>query len=174
MPPRPRTRLSSVEAVAGYQASPRTGWVPPATLSSPGSTGWPHAAHTVRGWNFAPQLCLNSTGSVPGAHCRSWETTRLEAPGNPAIEITATPCRHGAPLSRPLAGHVVGFALRWDGQEHGVLWISGDTVLYGGVRQVANWIEVDTAVLHLGGVRFPVTGPLRYSMTRDRQLSCAA
>jgi L-ascorbate metabolism protein UlaG (beta-lactamase superfamily) len=24
---------------------------------------------------------------------------------------------------------------------------------------------VDTALLHLGGVRFPVTGPLRYSMT---------
>jgi hypothetical protein len=32
---------------------------------------------------------------------------------------------------------VVGFALRWDGQEHGVLWISGDTVLYDGVRGVA-------------------------------------
>lgn len=26
-------------------------------------------------------------------------------------------------------------------------------------------MAVDTAVLHLGGVRFPVTGPLRYSMT---------
>ena len=52
-----------------------------------------------------------------------------------------------------------------DGQEHGVLWISGDTVLYDGVRQVADRIAVDTAMLHLGGVRFPVTGPLRYSMT---------
>ena len=94
-----------------------------------------------------------------------WETTRLETPGRPTIEITATPCRHGPPLSRPLAGHVIGFALRWEGQEHGVLWISGDTVLYDGVRQVADRIEVDIAVLHLGGVRFPVTGPLRYSMT---------
>ena len=46
-----------------------------------------------------------------------------------------------------------------------MLWISGDTVLYDGVRQVADRIEVDTAILHLGGVRFPVTGPLRYSMT---------
>jgi L-ascorbate metabolism protein UlaG (beta-lactamase superfamily) len=66
---------------------------------------------------------------------------------------------------RPLAGHAIGFALGWEGQEHGALWISGDTVLYDGVRQVADRIEVDTAVLHLGGVRFPVTGPLRYSMT---------
>ena len=94
-----------------------------------------------------------------------WATTRLEAPGRPAIEITATPCRHGPPLSRPIVGDVVGFALAWDGQEHGVLWISGDTVLYDGVRQVADRLEVDTALLHLGGVQFPVTGPVRYTMT---------
>ena len=97
----------------------------------------------------------------------------LESPGRPTIEITATPCRHGPPLSRPLAGAVVGFALRWDGQEQGALWISGDTVLYDGVRQVAKRVVVDAALVHLGGVRFPVTGPLRYSMTRGRRSSCA-
>ena len=94
-----------------------------------------------------------------------WATTRLEAPGRPSIEITATPCRHGPPLSRPIVGHVIGFALAWEGQEHGVLWISGDTVLYDGVRQVADRLRVDVALLHLGGVQFPVTGPLRYTMT---------
>jgi hypothetical protein len=60
---------------------------------------------------------------------------------------------------------VVGFALGWEGQEHGVLWITGDTVLYDGVRQAADRLQVGTALLHLGGVRFPVTGPVRYSMT---------
>ena len=94
-----------------------------------------------------------------------WQTTVLEAPGKPSIEITATPCRHGPPLSHPIVGDVIGFALRWDGQEHGVLWISGDTVLYDGVRQVADRLTGDTAILHLGGVQFPVTGPLRYTMT---------
>jgi L-ascorbate metabolism protein UlaG (beta-lactamase superfamily) len=94
-----------------------------------------------------------------------WETTALESPGRPTIEITATPCRHGPPLSHPIVGDVIGFALRWDGQEHGVLWISGDTVLYDGVREVASRLTVDTAILHLGGVRFPVTGPLRYTLT---------
>jgi L-ascorbate metabolism protein UlaG (beta-lactamase superfamily) len=102
-----------------------------------------------------------------------WETTLLEAPGRPAIEVTATPCRHGPPLSHPLVGDVIGFALRWDGQEHGVLWISGDTVLYDGVRQVADRLLVDTAILHLGGVQFPITGPLRYTMTaRDAVELC--
>ena len=55
---------------------------------------------------------------------------------------------------------MVGFALGWEGQAHGTLWITGDTVLYDGVRQVADRLQVGTAVLHLGCVRFPVTGPV--------------
>ena len=94
-----------------------------------------------------------------------WQTTRLEAPDRAAIEVTATPCRHGPPLSHPIVGDVIGFALRWEGQEDGVLWISGDTVLYDGVREVADRLDVDIALLHLGGVRFGVSGPLRYTMT---------
>jgi L-ascorbate metabolism protein UlaG (beta-lactamase superfamily) len=101
----------------------------------------------------------------------AWQTTTLEAPGRPRIEVTATPCRHGPPLSHPLVGDVIGFALGWDGQENGRLWISGDTVLYGGVRQVADRLQVGTAILHLGGVRFPVTGPLRYTMTAEEAVT---
>jgi L-ascorbate metabolism protein UlaG (beta-lactamase superfamily) len=95
---------------------------------------------------------------------RPWESTLLEAPGRPALEVTATPCRHGPPLSRPIVGDVAGFALRWEGQA-GALWISGDTVLYPGVLEVAERLQVGIALLHLGGVRFRVTGPLRYTMT---------
>ena len=60
---------------------------------------------------------------------------------------------------------MVGFALGWEGQAHGTLRITGDTVLYDGLCQVADRLQVDTALLHLGCVRFPVTGPVRYSMT---------
>lgn len=94
-----------------------------------------------------------------------WTTHRLEAPGRPAITVTATPARHGPPLSRPFTGEVTGFALHWEGQRHGALWMSGDTVLYDGVRQVARRLDVGTALMHLGGVRFPLTGPVR-SATR--------
>jgi L-ascorbate metabolism protein UlaG (beta-lactamase superfamily) len=125
----------------------------------------------------AGRALLPSAGTVittvPGAKrlgggargLAAWDTTTLEAPGRTPIEVTATPCRHGPPLSHPIVGEVVGFALRWDGQEHGVLWISGDTVLYDGVREVADRLQVDTAIVHLGGVKFPVTGPLRYTLT---------
>jgi L-ascorbate metabolism protein UlaG (beta-lactamase superfamily) len=125
----------------------------------------------------AGRAMLRSAGvvitTIPGAKrlggdargLRPWASTRLEAGTRPRIEITATPCRHGPPLSRPIVGDVIGFALRWDGQEHGVLWISGDTVFYDGVRQVADRLQVGTALLHLGGVRFPISGPVRYTIT---------
>ncbi|WP_369134636.1 MBL fold metallo-hydrolase [Modestobacter sp. I12A-02662] len=95
---------------------------------------------------------------------RPWETTVLAMPGRPTLQVTATPARHGPPLSRPVAGDVVGFVVTEEGSDGG-LWISGDTVFFRGLRDVAARVRVDTAVLHLGGVRFPVTGPVRYSMT---------
>jgi L-ascorbate metabolism protein UlaG (beta-lactamase superfamily) len=109
---------------------------------------------------------------VPGARrlggnalgLAAWNVTRLEAEGRPTIEVTATPCRHGPPLSHPIVGEVVGFSLAWEGRG-GVLWISGDTVLHDGVRQVADRLDVDIALLHLGGVRFPISGPVHYTMT---------
>ena len=94
-----------------------------------------------------------------------WATSRLERAGWPTIEITATPCRHGPPVSRWIVGDVIGFALRWEGQRHGVLWVSGDTVFYRGVREIAERLTIGVALLHLGGVRFPISGPLRYTMT---------
>jgi L-ascorbate metabolism protein UlaG (beta-lactamase superfamily) len=128
-------------------------------LDPAGRTFLPSAGSVITTVSGAKRLGGHARGLEP------WATTRLEAPDRPSIEITATPCRHGPPLSRPIVGDVVGFALQWEGQEHGVLWISGDTVLYDGVRQVADRLQVGTALLHLGGVRFPISGPLRYTMT---------
>jgi L-ascorbate metabolism protein UlaG (beta-lactamase superfamily) len=102
----------------------------------------------------------------------AWSTTTVEAVGRPPLVVTATPCRHGPPLSRPIVGDVVGFALDVAGA--GTVWISGDTVLYPGVREVADRLDVDVAVVHLGGVRFPVTGPLRYTMTARQGVALVA
>lgn len=128
-------------------------------LDDAGRALLPSVATVVTTTSGAKRLGGNSRGLEP------WATTRLEGPDRPALEVTATPCRHGPPLSHAIVGDVIGFSLRWDAQEHGVLWISGDTVLYDGVREVADRLEVDTALLHLGGVQFPVTGPIRYTMT---------
>ncbi|WP_433041893.1 MBL fold metallo-hydrolase [Dactylosporangium sp. CS-033363] len=105
---------------------------------------------------------------------RPWEQTVLEAPGRPPITVTATPARHGPPLSEPIVGPVVGFALAWDGQEHGVLWMTGDTVLFPALRELPRRLTVDTVLLHLGGVRFPISGPLRYTMTAEKAVELCA
>jgi L-ascorbate metabolism protein UlaG (beta-lactamase superfamily) len=105
---------------------------------------------------------------------RDWQTTRLSAPERPDIEVMATPCRHGPPHAHFIIGDVIGFALRWEGQQDGALWISGDTVLYDGVRAVAGRVRIDVALLHLGGVRFPHTGPVRYTMTARDAVKLAA
>ena len=127
-------------------------------LDQAGRALLPRAGTVVTTEAGAKRLGGNARGLAP------WAKTELSAEGKPPVEVTAPPCRHGPPLSKPLVGHVVGFALRWEGQEHGALWISGDTVLYDGVREVADRVEVGTALLHLGGVRFPTTGPLRYTL----------
>ncbi|MEV7802976.1 MBL fold metallo-hydrolase [Microbispora sp. NPDC088329] len=101
----------------------------------------------------------------PARGLRGGQATRLQDSGRPPIDITATPCRHGPPFSRPIVGEVVGFALTWPGQEHGPLWITGDTVYHRALRDTAARLRPGTVLLHLGGVGFPITGPLRYTMT---------
>jgi L-ascorbate metabolism protein UlaG (beta-lactamase superfamily) len=104
---------------------------------------------------------------APARGLAPWTSARLEAPGKQTIDVVATPCRHGPPLTRPIVGEVVGFALTWEEQARGALWISGDTVLHRDLWQVAERIDVGVAVLHLGGVQFPISGPLRYTLTID-------
>ena len=108
------------------------------------------------------------------AGLRAWETTRLERDGRPTIDVTATPCRHGPPGSHPIVGDVIGFALRWAGQANGQLWISGDTVLFDDLRQVPQRLDIGTAIVHLGAVKFRITGPLRYTMDASQAVELLA
>ncbi len=107
-------------------------------------------------------------GLAPG------ESVTLDHAGRTPIEVTATPCRHGPPLSRPVVGDVVGFALTWPGQRRGTAGSPATPCCIA--RSWTSLPECASASLplHLGGVRFPITGPLRYTMTaRDALRLCA-
>jgi len=118
----------------------------------------PSAGKVLTTASGAQRLGGNALGLEP------WATTTLQAPDGLEIRVTATPCRHGPPLSHPLVGDVVGFVLEWDGQQGGAFWMSGDTVYYRGVTEVGQRFDVGTALIHIGGVRFPISGPARYTM----------
>lgn len=94
---------------------------------------------------------------------RPWQHVWLEA-GPTRVRVTATPAQHGALITRPVAGATIGFVLEWDGQRAGALYISGDTIYYRGIDEIAQRFRIGVALLHLGKARFPVTGPLRYTM----------
>lgn len=92
------------------------------------------------------------------------EATTLDAEGRTPLTVRATPCRHGPPLSRPIAGAVIGFTFSLGAAGPVSVWMTGDTVLHRPLRRLARTLDVDVLLLHLGSVRFPITGPLRYSM----------
>jgi L-ascorbate metabolism protein UlaG (beta-lactamase superfamily) len=101
----------------------------------------------------ARRLGGNAVGLRPG------EKHRLGA-----LEITAMPARHGPLPLAWISGPVVGFLLRWDGDER-PWWISGDTRWFRGLRSaLASEGPLGVAIVHLGAARFWPTGPARYTM----------
>lgn len=96
---------------------------------------------------------------------RPWSSTNLFGRGGKKITVTATPALHG-PVWLPNARlkfdarHVRGYLLEWDGQEHGALYISGDTIYRQDLRKLAIK-KIGNAILHLGGVNlWPPVPPL--------------
>ena len=98
------------------------------------------------------------------AGLKTWESTRVVAPDGYSLRVRATPARHGLPGAGVLVGETTGFLLEWAGQQHGAMYISGDTVYYRRLAEIGARYRVGVGLLHMGGARFNVTGPLRYSM----------
>lgn len=101
----------------------------------------------------------------PALGLSTWGTTTLTAPDGSTLRVTAMPARHGPRGSLPIVGPVTGFLLEWSGQVHGGLYVSGDTVWYPALREIGARFRVSAALLHLGGAGFPISGPVRYTMT---------
>ena len=59
---------------------------------------------------------------------------------------------------------MVGFALTLDSAARPGLWMTGDTVMHGGLRTAAAHLRPDVMLAHIGLVKFPRTGPLTYTM----------
>ncbi|KQP01912.1 MBL fold metallo-hydrolase [Leifsonia sp. Leaf264] len=129
-------------------------------LDTAGRAVLPSATHVITTSSGAKRLAM------PHAHgLTAGESIRIETDGKAPLEVTATPCRHGPVFSHPIVGDVIGFAIRRPGQARVALWITGDSVLYPALRRTAVELDVDVAIVNAGGVGFPATGPLKYTMT---------
>jgi L-ascorbate metabolism protein UlaG (beta-lactamase superfamily) len=117
------------------------------------------AAPLVLTTRAASRTLPNARGLAP------WDLHVLDAPGRAALRVTATPARHHPGwLPGFIAGPVIGFVLESAALPRGPVYVTGDTVLFEGVREVARRFAVDTLVIHVGAVRFPwLTGPARYT-----------
>jgi L-ascorbate metabolism protein UlaG (beta-lactamase superfamily) len=84
--------------------------------------------------------------------------------------VTATPARHGpAKLDR---GPVIGFVLEGPA-EVGAVYLSGDTVWYDGMTEVARRFEVRTAVLFMGAAKVAAVGPWPLTLTAEDAVQAA-
>lgn len=95
-----------------------------------------------------------------------WESYEISSNKVPGLTITATPAQHH-PWWVPefLAGKVIGFIIEFDEQKNGVIYITGDTVYFKGIKEVANRYKIDIGIFHLGSVEFRyLTGFGRYTM----------
>jgi hypothetical protein len=105
----------------------------------------------------------------PGA-----KLTSARAPSDSTLKVCGTPrvCQTQVPPRPATQPPTHGRRDRLRGSRRRALDL-GRHRAYRGVRDVARRLTVDVALLHLGGVRLPVTGPARYTMTaRDAVELC--
>lgn len=115
----------------------------------------------------AGRLGGNAFGLAPWDSCVVRSADRTES-----VTVTATPARHGPPGSELLQGDVVGFCLEWAGAD-GTVYLSGDTVWFEGVAEVARRFRVVTAVLFLGAAVIPAKGREPLTMTAEEAVLAA-
>ncbi|MEV0694887.1 MBL fold metallo-hydrolase [Streptomyces sp. NPDC050388] len=89
---------------------------------------------------------------------RTWQSHTLRH-GDSSVRITSLPGRHAPGPARVLLPPVMGSLLEFgdrSGETRLVLYLSGDTLMYDGLREIAErYPDIHLAVLHLGGTTLP-------------------
>ena len=85
----------------------------------------------------------------------TWQTQTITR-GDAWITVTATPAKHAPQPLRSLLPKVMGSILEvgWDGSPRYRMYITGDTLMYDGIKEIAErYPDIDLCVIHLGGTR---------------------
>ena len=114
----------------------------------------------------AARLLGSSQGLQP------WESTVLQAPNGDEITITATPARHGPAGIEKASGDVIGFLLSVKGKNPLEIYLTGDTVFYAGVAEVAARFQPAYVFMFAGAAQ--PRGPFNVTMGTNDAIDTAA
>lgn len=127
------------------------------------------------GKNFLPKakrvLTTVAGAERLGGHAEGlapWASTELSKHGR-SLTITATPARHGPAGIEPLSGDVIGFVLT--SKDSRPIYISGDTVWYDGVAEVAKRFKAGVVLPFAGAAQ--TRGPFHLTMDTNDTIETA-
>jgi L-ascorbate metabolism protein UlaG (beta-lactamase superfamily) len=100
----------------------------------------------------------------------TWSSLTLSLPDGRALKVTATPARHGPIGFERNMGQVSGFVLSIGDSPS--VYLSGDTVWYSEIAEIARRFDVGLAVLFAGSAQ--PRGPFNVTMNTNDALEAAA
>jgi len=99
----------------------------------------------------------------------AWDWVDLAKPDGSSLRVTATPARHGPAGIEPFSGDVIGFVL--SGKDFPSLYVTGDTVWYDGLAEVARRFPVGVVLLFAGAAQ--TRGPFNLTMNTNDAIETA-
>jgi L-ascorbate metabolism protein UlaG (beta-lactamase superfamily) len=138
-------------------------------LDRAGRAMLPHARHVIAPVAGADRLGGGAIGLA------QWQSTELHGADGRDVRVTATPARHG-PRDGD-RGPVIGFLLTNVSDsvtpETPAIYVSGDTVRYEGIEEIAARADIHVAFLFMGAARVAEVGPAHLTLTADEGVSVA-
>ncbi len=99
-----------------------------------------------------------------------WESVGITGANGRQLHLTATPARHGPAGIEPLAGDVIGFLIGLD-EPGDAIYVTGDTVWYEGVAEVARRYRPRLVILFAGAAK--TRGPFHLTMDNNDAIETA-
>ncbi|WP_022722047.1 MBL fold metallo-hydrolase [Rhodopseudomonas sp. B29] len=125
-------------------------------LDHAGRAFLPRAARVLTTVVGAARIGGHAEGLAP------WQTIDLTNSAGRVLRVTATPARHGPAGIEPLSGDVIGFVLSSPSDAFRPIYVTGDTVWYDGVAEVARRFDVGVVLPFAGAAQ--TRGPFHLTM----------
>jgi L-ascorbate metabolism protein UlaG (beta-lactamase superfamily) len=100
-----------------------------------------------------------------------WDSAELTGKDGRSLTITATPARHGPAGIEPMSGAVIGFVLTRQLSDSRPVYVTGDTVWYDGVAEVARRFKAGVVLPFAGAAQ--TRGPFHLTMDTNDTVETA-